>query len=219
MTLPTGRMTNILLGLTVLAFLILSASGLTDSAAIIGGFIPARINGVVLTDGGTPPWLPVFLTPLSATLVHAGWLHLGFNMLMLLFCGRHVEQVLGRWPMLVLYIVGAYAAAAAQWAVDPLGVTPMIGASGAISALMGTYALLYSRQTVRPLGPIPAGTVRVLWLAAGWIAIQALIGVATRADGAGVGQIAVAAHVGGFVAGLLLTRPLLRWRFRTISRQ
>ncbi len=131
---------------------------------------------------------------------------------MLLFCGRQVEAVLGRWPLVLLYAVGAYAAAAAQWAVDPLGTAPMIGASGAISALMGTYALLYSRQNVRAFGPVPASVVRVLWLAAAWIVLQALIGYAMMSDGGA--QIAVAAHVGGFVAGLLMTRPLLKWRFR-----
>jgi membrane associated rhomboid family serine protease len=122
-----------------------------------------------------------------------------------------------RWPLLVLYAAGAYAAAAAQWAVDPSNGIPMVGASGAISALMGTYALLYSRQDVRAWGPFSANVLRVLWLAAGWIALQALLGFATRIGEGGLGQIAIAAHVGGFVAGLLLTRPLLRWRFRPLA--
>ena len=216
-TLPPGRTTNILALVTLAVFVVLNMGGLLDQAAVIGGFIPLRVDGLAGMDGATPPWLPVAITPLTATLVHAGWLHIGFNLLMLLFCGRHVEHVLGRWPTLVLYVAGAYAAAAAQWAMDPNGGTPMVGASGAISALMGTYALLYSRQDVRAWGPFSANVLRVLWLAAGWIVLQAMIGLATRVDSGGLGQIAVAAHVGGFIAGLLLTRPLLRWRFRPLA--
>jgi membrane associated rhomboid family serine protease len=216
-TLPPGRTTNIIALITLAVFVVLNMGGLLDSAAVIGGFIPLRVDGLTGMEGATPPWLPVAITPLSATLIHAGWLHIGFNLLMLLFCGRQVEHVLGRWPLLVLYAAGAYAAAAAQWAVDPNNGIPMVGASGAISALMGTYALLYSRQDVRAWGPFSANVLRVLWLAAGWIVLQALLGFATRIGEGGVGQIAIAAHVGGFVAGLLLTRPLLRWRFRPLA--
>ncbi|MCE7797428.1 rhomboid family intramembrane serine protease [Sphingobium sufflavum] len=215
MTLPSGRTTNIIAVATLLVFLLTELGGFLDVAAIVGGFIPARVGGVLAPQGLPFTWLPLAITPLSAALLHNGWMHIGFNMLMLLFCGRQVETVLGRWPLVTLYVVGAYAAAAAQWAADPMGTVPMVGASGAISALMGTYALLYSRQNVRPLGPIPASVVRVLWLAAGWIALQALLGFAM--SGAGGIQIAVAAHVGGFIAGLLLTRPLLKWRFRTMA--
>lgn len=217
MTLPSGRTTNILVGITLLMFLALEASGLVDDAAVIAGFIPARVAGALSSGTEQIPWLPAWLTPMSATLVHGGWLHIGFNMAMLLFCGRQVEHVLGTGPTLVLYTVGAYAAAAAQWAVEPDSGIPMIGASGAVSALMGTYALLYSQRDVRAFGPVPANVVRVLWLAAGWIGLQLLLGLATRTDGAGIGQIAVFAHIGGFIAGLLLLRPLLKWRFRRIA--
>lgn len=217
MTLPPGRTTNLIALVTLAVFVVLQMGGLLDSGAIIGGFIPLRVDGLTGMEGATPPWLPVAITPLTATLLHAGWLHIGFNLLMLLFCGRQVEHVLGRWPTLALYGAGAYAAAAAQWAIDPNSGIPMIGASGAISALMGTYALLYSRQSVRSWGPFSASFLRVLWLAAGWIVLQAMLGLATRIGEGGLGQIAVAAHVGGFVAGLLLTRPLLRWRFRPLA--
>ncbi|HEX7857055.1 MAG TPA: rhomboid family intramembrane serine protease [Sphingobium sp.] len=213
MTLPPGRTTNFIALVTLAVFIVTEMGGFVDRAAIIGGFIPARVGGAVLPPGLGWTWLPLVVTPLTTTLLHGGWLHIGFNLLMLLFCGRQVEAVLGRWPTIILYVVGAYAAAAAQWAVDPSGTSPMIGASGAISALMGTYALLYSQRNVRPLGPIPASVIRVLWLAAGWIVLQTLLGFAMF--GGGGTQIAVAAHVGGFIAGLLLTRPMLRWRFRS----
>ncbi|MDO7833774.1 rhomboid family intramembrane serine protease [Sphingobium sp. HBC34] len=212
MKLPAGRLTNGIAAISVAIFLVLYLAGRVDDAAIIGGFIPARLDDPALLDGMAA--VPAWLTPLSCTLIHAGWLHIGFNMLMLLFCGRQVEHVLGWGGTMTLYGVGAYAACLAQWAVDPASTNPMVGASGAISALLATYSLLYSQQQVRRVGPLSANLVRVLWLAAGWIGVQLMIGIAVGAGAGGLGQIAIAAHIGGFLAGLALTRPLLRWRFR-----
>ena len=212
MRLPAGRTTNGVAAVTLLAFLILYLTGHVNDAAVMGGFIPARVGDPALLEGMAA--VPLWLTPISCTLIHAGWLHVGFNLLMLVFCGRQVEHVLARGATLLLYVAGAYAACAAQWAVDPASTDPMVGASGAISAVIATYALLYSQQKVRRIGPFSANMVRLLWLAAGWIAIQLMIGVATAGGFSDLGRIAIAAHIGGFVAGLLLTRPLLRWRFR-----
>ena len=201
MRLPSGRATNGLAAISVAVFLALIAANRVEDAAILGGFIPARFGDPGLLAGMAA--VPAWLTPLSCTLVHAGWLHIAFNMLMLVFCGRQVEHVLGWSGTLMLYGVGAYAACLAQYLVDPASTNPMVGASGAISAIIATYSLLYSQHLVR-----------VLWLAAGWIAIQLMIGVATSGGAGGLGQIAIAAHIGGFLGGLAFTRPLLRWRFR-----
>lgn len=205
-------MTNSIAAITFVAFLLLFVTEQVDNAAILGGFIPARVEDSRLLAG---MWaVPTWLTPLSCTLVHAGWLHIGFNLLMLVFCGRQVEQVLQKGALLILYIGGAYGAALLQWAIEPASPNPMVGASGAISAIIATYALLYSQQNVRRIGPLSANFLRLLWLAAAWIAIQLMIGVATAKGLGDLGQIAIAAHIGGFLVGLLLTRPLLRWRFR-----
>lgn len=205
-------MTNGIAAISFAVFLILYLTGHIDNAAVLGGFIPARVGDPGLLAGlAAVPW---WLTPLTCTLIHAGWLHVGFNMLMLVFCGRHVEHVLGKGPTLLLYGVGAYAACGAQWLIDPGSTGPMVGASGAISAVVATYALLYSQQQVRRIGPFSANIVRLAWLAGGWIALQLMIGFATAGGMGDLGQIAVAAHIGGFLAGLALTRPLLRWRFR-----
>ena len=212
MKLPAGRLTNGIAAITFAAFLLLFLTGQVDNAAIIGGFIPARLGDGALLDGMAA--VPAWLTPLSCTFIHAGWLHIGFNLLMLLFCGRQVEHVLGWGGTLALYIVGAYGACLAQWAIDPGSTNPMVGASGAISAIIAPYALLYSQQQVRAFGPFSANLVRLLWLAAGWIAVQLMIGIASGAGMNELGKIAIAAHIGGFLAGLALTRPLLRWRFR-----
>lgn len=181
--------------------------GLLPDGAIGGGFIPARVGAGDVV--GPVPMLPVPLTPLSATLVHGGLLHLGFNLLMLVFTGRQAERALGSAGLLTLYGVGAYVAAVGQWVADPDSTVPMIGASGAISAIVGAYALLFGERRAKAVGPIPAGAVHVLWLAAGWIGIQLLIGATDRNQ-----PIAIAAHIGGFLAGLALARPLLMWRWR-----
>ena len=206
-------MTNAIAAITFVAFLLLSFTGQVDNAAILGGFIPARVEDPTLFAGVLA--VPVWLTPLSCTLIHAGWLHIGFNLLMLVFCGRQVEQVLQKGAVLLLYIAGAYGAALLQWAIGPASPNPMVGASGAISAILATYALLYGQRAVKRIGPFSANFLRVIWLAAGWIILQLMIGLASARGGLGdLGQIAIAAHIGGFLIGLVLTRPLLRWRFR-----
>lgn len=219
MKLPRGQMTNGLAIITLVLFVLVWGLGQIDYAAAVGGFIPARLSspGAFVHSVGAFS-VPAWLTPLSATLIHGGWMHIGFNMLMLVFCGRHVEHVLGPRLLLVLYVIGAYAAAGAEWLLNPSSLSPMVGASGAISALLGTYALMYSHQKVRAIGPFSANFVRIAWLAAGWTAIQLMIGLATAGGtddlGDGIGQIAIGAHIGGFIAGLVLTRPILHLRFR-----
>lgn len=191
---------------TVLAWLFAIVSGYAPMLSVEGGFIPARVAG------STGFAVPIWLTPLTATLIHGGIVHLGFNMLMFVYIGREVERVLGTVPLAFIYVTGAYAAAAGQHLVEPVSRVPMIGASGAISAVLAAYALLFGRNAVKRIGPIPAHWVRGLWLLAAWIGVQWLIGIATR--GSGGPMVATAAHIGGFVAGLVLARPMLSWRYR-----
>ena len=175
---------------------------------ILGGFIPARIGGVIDLAGAVPVWL----TPLSVLLLHGSLLHLGFNLLMLAFCGRYVEVAVGPRGIAILYVVGAYAAAAGQFALGPLSTSPMVGASGAVSALLGAYALLYGERRATMSNRRLNAAVNVAWLAAAWIGLQLLVGLA-MSDGKQA--IAIGAHIGGFLAGLVLARPLLLWRYRT----
>lgn len=152
------------------------------------------------------------LTPFSATLLHAGFLHLALNLFMLAICGVAVERAIGWKNLLVLYLVGAVAAAAAQWVSDPESQVPMIGASGAISAVVGAYALLFGQNRVKLSNPMLARAVHVAWLAAAWIGLQLLFGFVSRSSQGPT--IATLAHVGGFLAGLALATPLhrLHWR-------
>ncbi|WP_374526402.1 rhomboid family intramembrane serine protease [Sphingopyxis sp.] len=192
----------------VVLFILLTITGYQEQAIMRAGFVPARFG----TDLILPPgaMVPFALTPLTSAFLHGGWLHLIFNMVMLLFIGRQLEAPLGGKAVAVLLLAGAYAGALAQFLADPGSAIPMIGASGAISALLAVFALIFSRTQTSAIGPIPAHWVRALWLAAAWIALQLALGFA---GGGGFGAVAIWAHVGGFLAGLVLARPLLRWRF------
>ena len=193
--------------LTAIAWLLVVATGATNAAAATMGFIPARLSGLV----DLSPAVPALLTPLSSTLVHGGLLHLAFNLLMLVWCGTAVERVLGRGALLLLYAIGAYAAAAAQWLVDPASMIPVIGASGAISAVIGAFALSFGETKRITRSPQLNRLINAAWLLAAWVVMQIMIGL--LAGGQGV-LLATPAHVGGFLAGLLLQRPLLLWRYR-----
>jgi membrane associated rhomboid family serine protease len=199
--------TNIIVVVTVIAWIVAYFSGPNNDAAYVLGFIPARFSGFALPYAAAP----AFLTPLTATLVHSGPVHIGFNMLILLWCGSQVERVLGVTGLIVLYVFGAYAAAAAQWGIDPMATAPVIGASGAVSAVIGSYASSFGRAKALTNNLWLNRWINVLWLMVAWVMLQM---ATTWLAGAHGVLVATAAHVGGFAAGLLLQRPLLLWRYR-----
>jgi len=203
----TRSATSIIAIVTALAWVIAVALGKSEQAALALGFIPARLSGAAV------PWpaMPAVLTPLTATLVHSGLMHLGFNLLVFVWCGAAVERVLGNTGLVVLYLVGAFAAAIAQWAVDPGAAVPMIGASGAISAVIGAFALSFGRAKRVSSSPTVNRWVNAIWLMVAWIVLQLMMGWLAGGEGF---LLATPAHVGGFAAGLLLQRPLLLWRYR-----
>ena len=203
-----AKATLVIAGATAFAWLLAVGAGLEQAAAIWGGFIPVRLAGA----SSEVALAPLILTPLTATLVHSGFPHLFLNLLTLLFCGRAVETIIGRTSFLILYVAGAYLAAAAQYLAGPLDTAPMIGASGAVSAVVGAYALLFGRNKVKVASPALALWLHALWLATAWVALQAIMGLTFTTAGA---RLAVAAHVGGFLAGLALAKPLLLLRWRT----
>lgn len=212
MHLPQGKLTNSLIIVNAVIFLLLWISGLQQDAILRGAFFPIRLGEGYPALDQVAGIVPAWLTPMSSAFLHTGLMHIGFNMLMLLFCGRFVEQALGPQLMALLYVLGAYAASIAEFLFNSSSTIPVIGASGAISAVLGAYALLFARNEVKAVGPVPGHIVRIVWLTLAWIGIQLMIGIATRGD---LNGIAIYAHIGGFVAGLLLTRPLLEWRFRS----
>ena len=179
----------------------------SDQAAVMLGFIPARFGGLI----NVSPAVPAFLTPLTTTLVHASLVHVGLNLLIFVWCGTQVERVLGRFGLLALYFVGAYASALAQWSTAPASIVPMVGASGAISAVMGAFALSFGRARRITNNFHLNRWINVAWLMAAWIVLQLMVGWYAGAQGY---LLATPAHIGGFAAGLLLQRPLLLWHYR-----
>jgi len=198
--------TLVLVAITAAAFLIITLSGSADAAALGMGFIPARL-------AVEAPWpaLPVWVTPLSATLVHAGALHLIMNLLLLAWCGREVERILGAGPLVLLYVAGAYAAAAGQYVLSPTAAYPMVGASGAISAVIGAFALSFGRPKPLVRNFELNRALNLLWILVAWVILQWMTAYLMGMQGV---LVATGAHVGGFLAGVLLQKPLLLWRYR-----
>ena len=192
---------------TAACWLLAELLGAQSQADETFGVIPARLSGLIEGSYAVPAWL----TPVTATLVHGNFLHVALNLLMLVWCGTQVERVLGAGPMLLLYAVGAYTAAIAQWLVAPLSPTPMIGASGAISAVIGAFALSFGQQKRIVKSAGLNRSLNALWLLAAWIVLQIMTGMLGGLQGF---MLATPAHIGGFIAGLLLQRPLLLWRYR-----
>ncbi len=205
-------MTRRLTATAIIAIVTVAASALAmlggvNYWAVFGGFIPARMTNELILQGA----VPAVLTPWSSALLHGNWLHLGINMLMLLFAGGMVERVIGKSALFIAYLLGALAAAGAQFAVDPSSSIPMVGASGAISALFGLYALFFGQPKQVTSNRKLNRSIHVLWLLVTWVVLQWMAGL--LAGGEGV-MLATPAHIGGFIAGLLLQRPLLLWRYR-----
>lgn len=202
----TARATLAILALTALAFVLVHGAGAEARAHSWAGFLPYRFS-----FDGYGPGAPLWLTPLTATLAHADLIHLGFNLLILAFCGRATEGVIGPVGLVLLYLLGAYAAAAGHYLMEPGSIVPMIGASGAASAVLGAYAMLFGRNKVRVSNATVALWLNALWLIAGWIALQLVIGLLSAGTSIG---IAVGAHIGGFLVGIALARPLLLLCYR-----
>jgi membrane associated rhomboid family serine protease len=182
------------------------------------GAIPA----VLLTDARLPPdlnWVPRYATPFTAMFLHGSWAHLGGNMLYLWIYGDNVEDAMGHARFLCFYLVCGLAAVLAQSLADPHSAYPVIGASGAISGVLGAYLLLFPRAKVLTLVLLPffLTTLRLpamlpLLL---WFAVQLVSDIALSGHDAG---IAFRAHIGGFLTGMLLVPLLKRREVRLLAR-
>jgi len=204
----------VLIAVNILVFA-LEASGTiavsADGTSIPGALVPAEL---VAHPSANLPRL------ISYMFLHGGIEHIAGNMLFLWIFGDNVEDALGHGRYLLMYFACGIAAALLQVALGPHSTVPMIGASGAISGVLAAYLLLYPTSPILVVNPIP-----LLWLFWGlfmslpawfviieWFALN-LWNVLRPSTGQGAGGVAFAAHVGGFVAGLILSR-LLRTRAR-----
>jgi membrane associated rhomboid family serine protease len=218
MKFPRGPVTNALVIINLVIAFVLLVPVWWQYAVVSGGLFPVRLSGDSAAFADVGFLVPALLTPLTAAFLHGGVAHVVLNMIMLMLIGKMVERVLGGGLYLALYLVGAYAAAGTEWLAAvmkwPMSLdvmAPAIGASGAISAIIGAYVLLFPNQQPKPWGPIPANIARPLHLTIAWVGLNLAIGFV--GPGLGIG-IAIWSHIGGFVSGLLLARPLLLWRYR-----
>jgi len=146
-----------------------------------------------------------FLTVFTSMFMHAGWVHLLGNMLYLWIFGDNVEDSFGHVKFLVFYFVCGIAATLAQLAFSAGSNVPNLGASGAIAGVLGAYILLFPKGQVKVLmgrGVIPMPALVVIGL---WIALQFVSGFGSITNSAETGGVAYMAHIGGFLAGIVLT--------------
>lgn len=220
-----------LISANIVVFLFQSSMDRRSQSAFVQtfGLVPSRLAVILHTTlphshvHGHVAVSPVFafLPIFTSMFLHGGVLHLVFNMWFLWIFGRNVEDALGHFPYLIFYLTCGLAAALAQTLSDSSSLIPMVGASGAIAGVMGGYFILYPRARVLML--VPFLFIFFLWLPAWvvlgyWFVLQFLSGVGTAlvtADRSS-GGVAVWAHVGGFLAGILLVRlfPLQTRRYR-----
>ncbi|MEI7847366.1 MAG: rhomboid family intramembrane serine protease [Chloroflexota bacterium] len=186
--------TYALIVLNVLFFLMELSGG--DAFIMQWAFIPIRFLANPVSD---------FLTLFTSMFMHGGWVHLGGNMLYLWIFGDNVEDSFGYLKFTIFYLLCGLAATFAQLAFSLGSNVPNLGASGAIAGVLGAYILMFPQQQVRVLiggmiTPVPA-----LIVIGGWIVLQFFSGFGSIAETADTGGVAYMAHIGGFIAGFVLT--------------
>lgn len=225
-TLRTPIITYALLGLIGGVWFLVQRAGLNAvelAASVCNlGLVPGELTGQAPLGLGVPIGAglacvvdnePInIFTPVTSMFLHGGWGHIIGNCLFLWVFGNNVEDSMGRLRFIVFYLVCGLAAAAAQVAIDPASPVPMVGASGAISGVMGAYLVLYPKVRVNMLFiffiiiriiPLPAWLV-LIW----WFGLQLLSGLPQLSPlNPEVSEgVAVWAHIGGFVAGVVLIK-------------
>src|SRR5512147_1081903 len=186
--------TYALIVLNVLVFFVELSGG--DAFIEKWAFVPSRF----LANPGAD-----FLTIFTAMFMHAGWLHLGGNMLYLWIFGDNVEDRFGPGKFLVFYLLCGIAATFAQLAFSIGSNVPNLGASGAIAGVLGSYILMFPQQQVRVLIGRVVTPVSALIVIGFWIVLQFFSGFASITSAADTGGVAYMAHIGGFIAGFVLT--------------
>ena len=162
--------------------------------------LPLGFNLFANIETPVPTWATIF----SSMFIHGGLLHFGGNMLFLWVFGNNLEDRIGHLKYLLFYLVTGVAATLTHWVIDPQSQTPLVGASGAISGVLGGYLLLYPYNRIRVLLIlfifITALQVPVMYLLGFWFLLQLLEGVGSLGVSNQV-NVAFFAHIGGFLAG------------------
>jgi membrane associated rhomboid family serine protease len=222
-TILTPYVTLGIIALTTLVWIVVQGAGspvALSRSVCEYGLIPAEVlgraapgahfpmgGGMVCRLSSHGSWLTV----LSSMFMHGGWFHLIGNMWFLWVFGNNIEDSMGHVRFVVFYLVCGVAAAAAQTLAGPGSIVPMVGASGAISGVMGAYLVLYPRVRVRVLiflgFFITTITVPAYVMLLYWVLLQVVGGALSSS---GDGGVAFMAHVGGFAAGAALIRLFVR---------
>ena len=210
---PPKLVTIGLIALNVLAFLLelgQGSEGALQSFITAWGVVPREYT----TGHDIAPLIPLpfWSTLLTSMFLHGGWMHLGGNMLYLWIFGDNLEKVMGNARFLLFYLVCGIAAAITHIVFSGGSAVPTVGASGAISGILGGYLILFPRNRVRVLTRGGIMSVPALVVLGFWIVIQLISGFGSIASTAETGGVAYLAHVGGFLAGLLLVKPMTMGR-------
>lgn len=206
---PPALVTWVFIGLNLLAFMVelgQPSEGALQSFITAWGVVPREYSAGRDLAPLIP--FPFWITLLTSMFLHGGWGHILGNMLYLWIFGDNLERVMGHARYAAFYLVTGVAAGLAHIVFNASSAIPSVGASGAISGILGGYLLLFPHNRVRVwtwggVAAVPA------WLALGlWILIQFVNGFGSmaRTEETGGGGIAYMAHIGGFVAGLLLVK-------------
>jgi len=190
--------TYVLIALNVLFFFVEQSGG--DAFVGKWAFVPSRFLANPSGD---------FLTLFTSMFMHAGWVHLGGNMLYLWIFGDNVEDRFGHLKFIIFYLLCGLAGTFAQLAFSVGSNVPNLGASGAIAGVLGAYILLFPKGRVRVLQGQQVIQVPALIVIGLWIVLQFLSGVGSIAAATQTGGVAYMAHIGGFLAGFVLTFLLL----------
>jgi membrane associated rhomboid family serine protease len=224
----TPFVTLLLIGVNVAVWLLVQQGGLAEpfvESLCLYGAIPAKVTGqlpvdasVVLGEWRCPPGGLGLSALVTSMFLHGGWMHLVGNMWFLWVFGNNIEDSMGHLRFIAFYLLTGLVAAGAHVLTDPGSTIPVVGASGAISGVMGGYLLLYPKVKVHTLVFL-FFFVRVVLLPAGvwlglWFALQLIEAAAGRGGG-----VAFWAHIGGFLAGLAGVRLFARRKLVEAKRQ
>ncbi|MGK0187485.1 MAG: membrane associated rhomboid family serine protease [Verrucomicrobiales bacterium] len=210
-----AMVTWVFLGVNVLVFIYqLSNPSFTYGWSVVPAEIMTGVDFVepVLVSVGDqavpipqePGPMPIYLTLISSMFMHGGWGHIGGNMLYLWIFGDNVEHRFGHVRFILFYLISGIVATAAQIAVDSKSVIPNLGASGAISGILGAYLVLFPRNRVNAVFFYQVLTVPAIVVIGMWAVTQFISGYGSIAVTEQTGGVAYMAHIGGFVAGVVM---------------
>ena len=215
---PPPIITLGLIALNVLVFLLELAQpseGALQSFIQAWGLVPREYAAARDLPPAIP--LPFWSTLLTSMFLHGGWMHLGGNMLYLWIFGDNLEKVMGALRFSLFYLLCGLAASLAHIAFGAGSNVPAVGASGAISGVLGGYLLLFPQNRVRVLTRAGVASVPAIVLLGFWIFIQFINGIGSLAATTETGGVAYMAHIGGFVAGLVLVKVMASPRRAAIA--